>query len=414
MFKRLIASFALQRIAVAGLSFGAVLLAARVMPTEPYAALLQTMFLAKFLHVMNLGTVSGYFISRYAGTGALANPDPDDEARFALGLAVLLAGLGLVFVLGALFLAPGYATGGIAFLLVAPVFAVEPLFRHRRVFFASLFPDGIMAIALLVLLGVGLVLPELLAVRPFLGLMAVLSLAVLAWQARRLRAWSTTWPRQLPRPNDILNIMRIGLPVYLGTAFFMVAASMDRLLLPLRAEAGELARYFLAYQLVTGAMMFISAVNFTNVVDLGHAYERKRSVDITLILRQIRLSAVIVAVSLGLLAAGVVLLEAVFLDPDPFKGLTRITLTLGSGMAVFYWAGTITPVLGYFKRQAPMTVLMGAVSLMLLGSNLWAQSQGLGALWLANVTGPAFAIYGAIAIVFTLFVVNQSKPVKVE
>ena len=151
LLRRLVKNYTVQRVATATSSFCAVLLAAHSLPVESFGVILQAIFLAKFLTIVNFGAISGYFVSRYSKTGPLADPTPELDARYFLSLITQFVVIGIVLFALSLFVLPNFLPGILTFLVFAPIYACEPIFRDKRWFFVSLLPDFVMAVSLLFL-----------------------------------------------------------------------------------------------------------------------------------------------------------------------------------------------------------------------------------------------------------------------
>lgn len=400
-------SYPLHRAAVAVMSFGAAIIGARVLPTEQFSALMTAAFLAKFMQILNLGATAGYFVSCYSGDGWLQDDAPGAERHFLLGFLIQMAGFGLLVLGVAALWLTEYRTGAAAFLLLVPLFVLEPLLRYRRNFSFSLAPEATLTLALITAMLAhlsGITTSALAQIYLWaVALCVLIAISVPLWRL----AW--IWRARAGTPfttGDYGQVLLSGGPVYVGTALFLVASSMDRLLLPLYGTDEQISVYFLAQQLSVGAMIFVTAINFVNTVNLGEARKEAKSVDRALVVDKLRRAALVAGASYSALMAGTVLLETVFL-PESFDGLSWIVLLLGAGMAFFYTAGAITPIVAYFRRQIPLTVSMGAVALALAANNAWVYLSGHGEVLLAAGTALALTAHATFAVVFTFSVLRR-------
>ena len=402
---RLIHSYAAQRVVMAVLNFGAMITGARLLPPDVFAVLLQVAFLAKFLQIANLGAASGYFVGRYSGAGPLATATLPAEARFVQSYGLHLVAITCVLLAGAVWLAPVYLPGLAGFALFIPLFITEPLFRYRRRFYFSLLPDLFLALAMWGVIAAwqaGMAQDRAL-IAVYYVLLAGLVAALIMLVVRRISASAARDVSDGTRPfgpRAYGRILRLGMPVYLGTALFTLASSADRLFLPLHVSPADLNLYFLAYQLTVGAMLFVTSMNFVNAVDLGQARQGGADLSVALLWRKLWQAALVLLASLAILTLGVYVLEGYILGPD-YARLMQITLTLAGGLGLFFLAGTVTPVLAYLHRQVPMTWAMGVVACTTFASNMAAYAYGYGIFWLAGVTAAGFSIYAAVAIVHT-------------
>lgn len=404
---RLLLSYPLHRAAVAGLSFGATILGARVLSAEQFSALVTAAFLAKFLQILNLGAISGYFVSRYSGRGPLAGGAPGAERRFVIFYLLHLGGLGLIAAAVAAIWLQDYRTGVIAFLLLLPLFVTEPALRYRRSFSFSLAPEFLLSFALLAAVAAhaaGLAEARLTLV--YLAVIGALCAAMLGLVRRRLRELGG--PAEGFGSCAYMRVMGLGWQVYMGTALFLVASSMDRLLLPLYGGDEQIAIYFLAYQLCVGSMIFVTALNFVNTVNLGEARQKQLRVDPALLRGKMRTAALVAGGSYLALVASGVALEAWFLSGS-FEGLARVVAVLGAGLALFFFSSTVTPIVAYFHRQLPLTISMGCVAAVLAANNAWAYWNGLGAAWLATGTALALGAQAGFAVWFTFSVLRHQE-----
>lgn len=412
MLIRVLNSYPAHRAFVAGLSFGAAIIAARTLSPEQFSTVMTIAFVAKFLQITNFGATSGFLVSSYSGRGLLAQHQVGAEQRFLLFFLVQLSCVGTL-ILGVAFLwLPQYFAGCVAFLLLSPLFVMEPVLRYRHFFSFSLAPEVALSLALL-----ALVMADWLGAIPFssssqyLAVTALLSAAMLLIVLRRFGGVIKRQGKLDFGVRDYGRVLVLGGPVYLGSALFLVASSTDRLILPLYGSDAEVGVYFLAHQLCMGSMIFLTAINFSNTVNLGEAFKESASVHISVILKRLRVAALVALCSYFALGAGGALLELIFL-PSSFEGLLNIVLPLGAGLSVFYISNAVTPVAAYYGRQFPLTVAMAFVSLALLLNNALVYWLGLSFVWLAVGTALAFTFYGFFAIGHAFDTVNSRAPQK--
>ncbi|UWQ95888.1 hypothetical protein K3728_01180 [Rhodobacteraceae bacterium M385] len=395
------------------ISFGVAIIGARVLPPEQFSALITAAFLAKFMLVLNLGATAGYFVSRYSAQGPLAQSDPRSERQFLKLFLAQMSGLGLIVLGVASIWLHEYIVGASAFLLLVPLFVIEPALRYRRNFSFSLAPEFILSLALLSVLaayfwGVAVnMLPVvyLLAI----GLLTVaLSGLALGPRVSEFQGGSGAFGQR-----EFARVVALGGPVYLGTALFLVASSIDRLLLPLYGTDEQVATYFLAHQLTVGSMIFVTAINFVNTVNLGEARLEKAKIDRRMVASKLRMAALVALGSYLALILGVAALEIGFL-PDDFSGITLIVSILGAGFSVFYISNAVTPLVAYYRRQMPLTAFMGGVAIALLANNAFVYLNELGAIWLASGTAVTLTVNAVLAIWYTFFVLKEQDQIDTE
>lgn len=403
---QLIVSYPMHRAVVAGLTFAAAIIAARVLPSSDFATLMTAAFIAKFLQLCNFGATNGYFVSRYSGQGPLSQAVPGRERHYLLFFLLQMILLGTVVLGAALWWFPQYRIGAVAFLLIAPIFAVEPYLRYRRNFSFSLMPDLIISIALLSVVAVHVLQAEISNIAGYyLVVIAALTVLFVILAVRRHAPSKGSASLGLRGYGEILSL---GAPVYAGSLLFIATSSMDRLILPLHGTDEQVALYFLGQQLSVGAMIFLTALNFVNTVDMGEARQQRAEISPRFILKKLSIAAGVGMASFGALIAGAVMLERLFL-PSSFDGLTIVIFLLGLAFGVFFTAGSVTPLAAYYRRQLPLTFAMGVCALAVLANNIYAVHNGLGAIWLAGGTAIALSLYAIFATCFTLAIVKQDS-----
>ncbi|MEQ5814549.1 hypothetical protein J3362_03430 [Marinobacter sp. NFXS11] len=404
---QVLSSYSFHRAIVAALSFGASVIGARLLSPDQFSTLVTAAFVAKFLQITNFGAVSGYFVSRYSGTESSSTLSVAEEPRFTLIFLAQLTAVGLVVLGVATILVPTYFLGAIAFLFLVPLFVIEPSLRYRRFFSFSLLPELILSIALL-----AVALTKAAGLFPdsnsglYLWIVASLCSVVIA-----LILFKRTTRRFLAeKPSLSLRkygkIIALGGPVYLGSALFILASSADRLLFPLYGTDEQIGVYFLAYQLCMGAMIFLTAINFVNTVNLGEARNSAEAFQGKLVSKKMRLAFFVAVGSYSALSIGGVILEAYFL-PDSFQDLSKVVFMLGLGLSVFFVSSAVTPIVAYFRRQMPLTIGMAIVALVLVANNGFVYWKGLGPVWLATGTALALALYGIFAVWHTFKVIEE-------
>lgn len=404
----LLSSYPLHRVVVAGLSFSAIIVGARLLPTETFSALMTAAFLAKFLQMLNLGATSGYLVSRYSGEAFPQRLATGIERQFLAHYFAQMYLLAVIFIAVATVSLAEYRVGAIAFLFLVPLYVVEPALRFRRNFLFSLSPEFLLSLALLTTLAANLAgLSETLLIWVYLATIAILSFVLIALVMPRLinelRGVSSAFSL-----HDYVHVVIVGMPAYLATALFLLGSSADRLLLPLYGSEEQVATYFLAYQLSVGAMIFVTAFNFVNTVDLGEARQNKIALDKSLIVEKLRTAILVAGASYGALVAGAFILESAFLDND-FEGLCLLVALIGAGLACFFTIGTITPIATYFQRQIPLTFSMGFMSAALFVNNAWVYWNGLSVVYLAAGTALALTAHACFAAWFTFSVLRDRQ-----
>lgn len=404
---QVLSSYSFHRAIVAGLSFGASVIGARLLSPDQFSTLVTAAFVAKFLQITNFGAVSGYFVSRYSGTESSSTLSAAEEPRFTLIFLAQLAAVGLVVLGVATILVPTYFLGAIAFLFLVPLFVIEPSLRYRRFFSFSLLPELILSIALLAaaLTKAAGLFPDSNS-RLYLWIVASLCGVVIAFVLVKRNSRRFLCEKPSLSLKKYGRIIALGGPVYLGSALFILASSADRLLFPLYGTDEQIGVYFLAYQLCMGAMIFLTAINFVNTVNLGEARNSAEAFQGELVSKKLRLAFFVAVGSYSALGIGGIILEAYFL-PDSFQDLSKVVFMLGLGLSVFFVSSAVTPIVAYFRRQMPLTIGMAIVALVLVANNGFVYWKGLGPVWLATGTALALALYGVFAVWHTFKVIDE-------
>ncbi len=401
-------SYAFQRALTAAAVFLSLLFGAWVIPQSEYAQILLAMFLAKFLQIANLGATNGYFVSYYGQTAMFQTESHEAEHRFCLYLLLQLVSIFVPAALLSVYLFPKYTMGIAAFVLLIPIYVLEPVFRRRRRFYMSLVPDILMAASLT---ATGLIAhfvhesfasfasPAATFMVSLAALVGVLYVMLMLKYGRSAQPFKRISLRQ---KRDYGRLIALGLPVYLGTTLFMLASGLDRFLLPMYADDKSIAVYMLSYQIATGAMIFLASVNFVNTIDFGQAFQSGEPLRSDLLVRKLSMSVGLAGLSVGAIYLASLALERFFLVD--YQNLTRISVTLAAGLSFFFIAGSVTPVLAYLRKQTNLTILMGLCATVILLNNIVSIYLGWGIVWLSTVTAVVIGLYGMVALVYTFAV----------
>lgn len=396
-------SYAFQRVLTAAAVFSSLLFGAWAIEQSAYAQILLIIFLGKFLHIANLGATAGFFVSYYGKFTMFEISTLEAEFRYCI---LFLSQLLIFFVPAALlsiYTFAQYTPGIMAFILLIPIYVLEPVFRLRRKFYMSLVPDILMSLTLFITAAFSLAENGIFSLSVpglYLATLGLLALALYLLLLPRLGVSRQILCRARPlRPRQYLRLAFLGMPVYLGTALFMLASGLDRFLLPLHVSPAGQAVYMLSYQLATGAMIFLASVNFINTVDLGEAHKSGIALHSSVLQRKLLLSVGLAALSLVAVFAATLVLERFFLVD--YDNLLRVTMTLALGLSVFFVAGAVTPILAYLRKQTIMTIVMGIAAGLILLNNIVSIRLGWDILWLSSVTSAVLGMYGILALLYT-------------
>jgi len=400
----------MHRICTAVLGFGSVILAARVLSTELFATIVNVAFLAKFLLVFNLGATAGYFVTKYSPEENLRSKIIGDRLFF-LYFVTQLALMGLLFLLISTLFINQYSLGILAFIFLTPLFALEPILRFKRKFSFSLFPDVILATSLLIVVSVQGIAPFTYSyINTYFATILAGALCVIPFFLRHMLDKGDSIS-QSNRCLEYKSVLINGFPVYLASAFFLSISSIDRLVLPLHGTPQEVSIYFLSHQLVFGSMIFVTALNFVNTVDIGENLTGHKQISSNFLKDKLCRAILVALPSYGLLIFGTLILQNYFLSED-YRGLTLITVLLGAAYACFFVSNTITPIVAYYKMQTKLTILLGMVALSILANNYWTYTNQLSTVWLASGLATALIAYSLIAIFYTFWVVDKEFKIK--
>ena len=412
--QRVTRHYAVQRAAVAAATFGALILGAKTLPQSTFADVSLAMFLAKFLQLANLGSVNGYLVSYYNGEPPFSSNIRENDGLYIRGMIGHLFATALV--VGALtyVAALQYLPGVLLFLSMSLIYAVEPIKRRQRAFWVSLLPDAIMAVAVFILSVVALLSGtdppgayKGIGVITFSVFAAVLAVIIGLFLVREYANRSVSFLLGARDWTTYLSVMRLGFPAYLSTALFTLMIGMDRLWLPVHGSKQDIAVYMLGFQLATGSLIICSSFNFINTVRIGESLTLKKAKVWMELRHMLRTSIIVAMISVAGITAAAWMLETYLLPK--YENLARLTFLLALGLSAFYVSGSLTPLVMYRRRQVPLTILMGAGAVVVLGNNLIQSHIGANVHVLAIVTGSVLIAYSVYAL-FHVWRVARSGP----
>lgn len=382
-----------QRLLTAGLVFACALLAAWVLGPALYGQIFLVMFIAKLLLLGNLGSISGYMHGFYK-----AEQPPPDSGNFLISYGMHLSLFACVAIVVGFLVGKVYFLGAICFALLLPFFLVEPVLRVKRLFFISLLPDWVLNLSLLVGLFYylfygsqgndleGIIFVFLLA----LGFFSGVFLFLINWR------WGLGRRLALARPMvNYIKLLRIGLPLFAGTAAFSLFLFVDRFFLERYHSAESLGVYMLAFQLATGATLILTSLNFTASVDYGELIKQKKPLG-NFIVRRLRQALFVSAVSVLVLLVGAYILQQYFFQE--YYGLIYAALSLGVGLCGFYAAGSVTPIAFYLNKQVFLMKAMFVIVILAISGNIYVVSKGLGYIWISFFSGCWLLSYAFVAV----------------
>jgi len=409
--------FAVLRIATAGLVFGSGLLAAGTLGAGAYGRLALAVFIAKLALMGGAGSASGFiyrtFRPRSAGDeGGKVPINSAHYLRFYLKHLVLI---GILLAAPASLAGAPYLVGLGCFLLLAPFFAIEPVARAAEKYEAYLMPDVVLSLSVL-----GVALAPLFADDS--GWMTDWYLFGLALGPLLSLPFSVVWflkveERAVERLGtstelrDYLAVVRDGFPLYAGTAAFLVFQLVDRFSFEKFLSETDLGVYMLAFQLAAGGTLLLTAMNFVSGVDFGKLIRSGGDVR-SAVAQNLRTRGLLALVGLGAVVGVAWVLEHFVLLG--FPGLTMVAAFLGAGLSVFHWAGSITSVAFYHRRQLPLTMGIVTVATLTVCHNVVVVGRGLDPLWIPAMSGLWLMLYGGFALVHVMRVSRAEGPPPAE
>ncbi len=386
-----------QRLLTACLVFASALVAAWVLEPALYGKVFLVIFIAKILLLGNIGSVSGY-IHRFYNAGDAA----PNNCAFILSYGVHLLLFAVMAAVVGFFLGEVYFLGAVSFLMLLPFFLVEPVLRVKRRFFISLLPDWALNASLLV----GVIFYYLDSsssndlgsfITPYLYALSLFCFCFIFWLDKR---WGLMRRIALVRPMvGYIKLVKIGLPLFLGTAAFSMFLFVDRFFLERYHSAESLGIYMLAFQLATGATLILTSLNFIAGVDCGELIKQGKPIG-AFVARRLRQSLLISVVSISLLFVGSFILQRFFLQG--YSYLTLSALLLGVGLCGFYTAGSITPVAFYLSRQKLLTRFMFFMMFLSVMGNLYVFNNDLDYIWVSGLCGLWLLCYACVAVCYVL------------
>lgn len=401
-------SFALQRIATAALILGSNLFAAGVLGAVKFGELALVVFIAKMSVMGGLGSASGY-IFEYFQSDRVANPDVTSSGRGYLvwyQIHLLLVALG-VFLVGVPLGAP-YVYGALAFLLLSPAFVVEPILRSREAFAASLVPDVILSLAVIVVALASQLDGSVETLGAYSHLLVLVLVVALSFPFTA--SWAALVARRMPqltvRLGDYLRVISRGLPLYAGTAGFVAFQATDRLTLEQFHDPADFGTYMLAFQLASGGALLLTSMNFVAGVDFGKLVSSSGDLS-TAVRRRLKAYGWVTGTSLMFILGTAICLQRFVLDG--YSGLTLYSLLLGGGLLIFHWAGSVTPVAFHTRRQVPLTLAMWSIVALGVCHNIGVTMSGFDTMLIPAFSGLWLLCYGGFAVFHSLDVSKNPR-----
>jgi O-antigen/teichoic acid export membrane protein len=397
-------SFVFQRIAAAGIVFLSSLFLAKALGSEVFGQIAFYMYIIKFILAGQLGSESGFFYRYYS-----------DSLQFNVSDYFLFYSLHLVAVAGFVYLSSFlvgniYFYASVGFALLIPFFSIGPLLRVSRIFYATLLPDIIISLTVVVSVclfkyvyhsehvNTNVILsPAILLILIFYPMLLILYKKLKLTMHFRIVNDITFW-------KSYIQIVRDGIPLYLATLAYTVLLMVDRFFLEKYHSSKALSLYMLSFQLAMGASLPMSSQNLVSVIDIGEKNRENASMRAVL-MNQLNKSLKIGIPSYLCLIALAFCLERWFLVE--YDGLVELSAALGLGLILFFISGSVTPIAFYNEKQTILTVSLFAMTIVSVIHNLAVIYFKLSAHWIAYFTSIWLILYSVFAMYFTWGVIRR-------
>jgi O-antigen/teichoic acid export membrane protein len=388
-------SYFFHRATVAAFYFLVVLVSANFLEKKYYSTILNIIFLSKFLQILNFGSVSGFFVDLYSKKKSILVGN-EDRIYFSQSLLFHYMVLGIIFIAISPFL-ENYILPFVSFLFLSPFYSLEPYFRSKKIFSFSLIPDLVLSGALICTVFFSFLKFDYEYPVVYLCFIFIISLSFIIITLRK-----SEYIRRDFKINYIMlwDIIKIGAPVFISTALFMIMTGADRLFIPFHRDDEFQAVYFLSLQLITGFMIMPASINFINTVDIGESINNSPDTAINFLKNKLWKSTLITSLCYFFLLVFSFFVENYYLEN--YEGLLFIVFFVGLGFSLFYISGAITPALGYIGFQKPVTYSMFLVTILSITFNFIVLNMDVSKYYLAIATGILLSLHSLFSIIYTI------------
>lgn len=343
LLKKISSYFLVQRLLISGLTYLAMLGLAKNLGASLYGNLAFLIFILKSFPAFNFGLSYGYIFYAYS------SESENYLASYIYGY--LLIGLSYIIISGLLVDPLIFLYGPILLVL----FIVEPIFKLRKYFLFSLYPEFFLNIAFLFAyyicgknyLGFQITALSVLVILNFLilfrhkGVLRKIKNSVSEWQIANL---GTIAKLVL---NNIIALIQKGFNSYLYLLIIFGFLFLDRTLLKNTFSASALGTCMLAFQMSQAALYLMSTANFSSIIEIGELI-KKNEFNKNFILRKLLLAALM---GLGPMIFIYILLKVFAGFFNDFTNLSLVFLIIGVGLFFSNLVNSISPILFFFRKQ---------------------------------------------------------------
>lgn len=401
----LLKNFAVQRALAAGCYFLSAVYLAKVLAPQRYGEIVFFMMLTKMLLMGGAGSAAGYLFSTFKNRQELTQ----DYLRFYMGhlFVVALAACWLGSLLGEV-----YLLSGIGFLLLIPYHAIEPLSRIEHKFYTSLLPDIVLHLSVVVTTTVlVMILPDSRA-----NSTQIIAYSLVGVLALYVKFFSIIRPYGgFSKGGDLVSfrtglrrygqVLLLGAPAFwAGTVAFTSFLFIDRFFLEKFHSKTTLGLYMLAFQLATGAGLFVSSRNFVSQVEIGELM-RQNAPTRAIFHSQLKRSVLIAIPSFVVLVVASCVLERFVLSQ--YLGLALTSSVLGLGLIVYQVVGAVAMIGFYYERQWVLVFSQYSIIILAVFHNIFVLWWGLNGRVLAFFSSAWLILYSLLSLMLCWRLVKQ-------
>lgn len=393
---KLKASFLLQRIIAAVFVFFTGLLAAKILGTEFFGILYLTVYGGKILSLLSFGIQSG-FLHQFYLTNA---PKGASDSKFLLSYSAHLVFISILLLLFVVFFGfHKYTYPVIYFIILIPIYLIEPIARTKRVFFVSILPDVIGAASVLTLLifaqSVDFVYWHLIFIIAslFFSIISTVffvklcKISYISPAKHTFKYWFKYY----------FSLLNSGMPLYVGTGLYLLYSAIDRIFIEEYFSNADLSMYTLSFQLASASTLILSALNFTGSINFGERINDRSSLQL-LCTSNLKKSSVwaVFGVLFATLSAKIL---GFFLED--YNGTVLCTFALSIGLAIFFVSGSITPVLFYLNKTVFLNYNLFFVAIVAIIADYILILNFDSPLLIVFANSALLVIYSAVCVIYT-------------
>lgn len=392
-------NYIIQRSISAGLIYLSIIYVAEKLGVEEFGVVAFLLFLAKFMHITNFGSASGYIYQTYNNSDEIR----DSYTVIYFSHLVLVSVFLLLIVLTVCWNKTCadnlYHWPIIFFLIQSPLYAIEPRSRVKRRFYISLLPE----LFLVTSLAVSVYITSEYDTKD-LSSVLVVTLAILVVQVgfflvahiRGSIAIKLGNPADIGRAiKDYVGLLKSGFPLYIGTMLFLIFLLIDRYYIKNYHSEELLGVYMMAFNFAFISSLIIGSLNFMNAINIGESLKSgildmqgmKKNLKY-MILSGAGLYIVIIIASY---AAESTILEG-------YPNLTAQVAMLSFGFMCFYISGNFSPILFFRGKQYLLTRALIVMLVISFCSNIIFVILNLPGEYIAGVTSLLLLLYSVYSL----------------